>query len=468
MQQLSRRQLLASTVAAGAIGAGASLPLLGRSTLAAPAAPIQARTGVIEVNGRPATVFGLMRPDGSHGLVAEAGEHFRVRLENQLTEDTLIHWHGLTPPWQQDDVPGLSQAPIGPGGSYDYDFPLERPGTNWIHSHHGLQEQRLMAAPLIVRDPAESGADMQEVVVLFHDFTFRVANEILTDLQGGPGAAGHGPGHGPGPRRMMDAAMPAPAMDHGGGHAGMDHAVMSHGAMGAGRAHLHDVDYEAFLANDRTLGDPEVFRVEHGGRVRLRLINAATATNFCIDLDTLEGRLIAVDGMQVEPLTGRRFPFAIARRLDILLELPPSEGACPIFAVREGEPARTGFVLATRRGSLSKLPGEAGEPAAPVDLALERRLRALPACRTAGPTGRAASSSPRRPVTSACSTARCTAHMRRWRSGMASGSRSPSSTGPAWRIRCICMAITSRWWRSTASDSAAPCATPSSFRRTAA
>jgi FtsP/CotA-like multicopper oxidase with cupredoxin domain len=334
----------------------------GSSALAAQATAIRAGTRVIEVNGRPATVFGLTQPDGSHGLVAQAGQRLRVKLESQLEEETLIHWHGLTPPWQQDGVPGLSQAPLGAGGSYDYDFPLARPGTNWMHSHHGLQEQRLMAAPLIVRDPAEAGEDLQEVVVLFHDFTFQDPGEILAGLQGG--------GH------SGMAGMPAPGMDSSGGHGGMDHSAMGHGTMGAPAAHLHDVNYDAFLANDRTLDDPEVFRVERGGRVRLRLINGATATNFWLDLDSLEGRLVAVDGMPVEPVTARRFEFAIAQRLDIVLELPQSEGAWPVFAVREGERARTGFILATRDASIGKIPTEAGEPAAPVGLDLESRLRA--------------------------------------------------------------------------------------------
>jgi len=373
MRHLSRRQFLASVAAAGAAGALPALLTPGRPARAASATTIRVGTRVIEVNGRPATVFGLTRPDGGHGLITEAGRQFRVRLENHLDEETLIHWHGLTPPWRQDGVPGLSQAPLAPGEAFDYDFPLERPGTNWMHSHHGLQEQRLMAAPLIVRDPAEAGADVQDVVVLFHDFTFRDPAEMLAGLQGGGhGAAGHAAGHGGAGifRRMMERVMPAQGMDHGAGH-----GAMAPGAMAG--VHLHDVDYDAFLANDRTLDDPEVFRVERGGRVRLRLINGATATNFWLDLDRLEGRLVAVDGMPIEPLAGRRFEFAIAQRLDILLDLPSGEGAWPFFAVREGERARTGFVLATRDGTLAKLPAEGGEAAAPVGLGLERRLRAL-------------------------------------------------------------------------------------------
>jgi len=373
MQYPSRRRFLASAAAVGAIAAAPSLLVPTHPARAATAATIQVDTRVIEVKGRAASVFGLTQPDGTHGLIADAGHRFRVRLENRLDEETLIHWHGLTPPWQQDGVPHLSQPPLAPGAAYDYDFPLDRPGTNWMHSHHGLQEQRLMAAPLIVRDPAEASADMQDIVVLFHDFTFRDPDEILAVLQGGGHAAGHGAAQdSPGLlHRMMQRVMPMRGMDHGAGHGGM-----GQGSMGAGMAHLHDVEYDAFLANDRTFDDPEVFRVERGGRVRLRLINGATATNFWLDLDRLEGRLIAVDGMPVAPVTGRRFEFAIAQRLDILLDLPQDEGTWPIFAVREGERARTGFVLATVHGAVEKVAGDASDKSGPVGLALERRLRA--------------------------------------------------------------------------------------------
>ena len=394
MPIVSRRRFLASSSIAGLASVAPSLLLPSAPAYAASATTIRAGTRVIEVGGRAASVFALTQPDATHGLVTQAGERFRVRLENRLDEETLIHWHGLTPPWQQDGVPHLSQAPLAPGAAYDYDFALERPGTNWMHSHHGLQEQRMLAAPLIVRDPAEAGADLQEIVVMLHDFTFRDPDEILSGLQGGGhgagahAAMGHGAArdggagaaqHSPGlVRRMVDSVTSKLGMEHGAGHQGMDHGAMGHGAMGHGQGvvHLHDVEYDAFLANDRTLDDPQVFRVEPGARVRLRLINAATATNFWIDLDRLEGRLIAVDGMPVEPLSGRRFEFAIAQRLDFMLELPRGEGAWPIFALREGERARTGFVLATPGGAIRKASGQADEPAAPVGLALESRLRA--------------------------------------------------------------------------------------------
>ncbi|MCG5481062.1 MAG: multicopper oxidase domain-containing protein [Ensifer alkalisoli] len=376
MPHLSRRQFLTSCAAAGMAAASPSLLVPARHASAAPATLIRAGTRTIEVNGRAATVYGLMQANGSLGLVAEAGGPFRVRLENGLDEETAIHWHGLTPPWKQDGVPDVSQALLSPGAGHDYDFLLKRAGTNWMHSHHGLQEQRLLAAPLIVRDPGEAREDVQEVVVLFHDFTFRDSAEVLAGLQGGGQAA------------QATAQAQAAPMDH----AAMGHAAMGHGApapaaagghSGGGGvaapagAHLNDVEYDAFLANDRTLDDPEVFRVERGGRVRLRLINGAAATNFWIDLGGLEGRLIAVDGMPVEPVRGRRFEFAIAQRLDIVLDLPKNEGAWPIFAIREGERARTGFILATSAGAVERAGGEADEAADAVGLALEGKLRAV-------------------------------------------------------------------------------------------
>ncbi|RWK43723.1 multicopper oxidase domain-containing protein [Mesorhizobium sp.] len=373
MPHLSRRRFLTSCAAAGAAAASGSLLMPARPAFATPATLIRAGTRTIDVNGRAATVYGLMQTNGMHGLIAEAGRPFHVRMENGLDEETLIHWHGLTPPWQQDGVPGVSQALLSPGAAHNYDFLLKQAGTNWMHAHHGLQEQGLLAAPLIVRDPAEAREDVQEVVVLFHDFTFRDPAEVLAGLQ----AVGHG------------AQAQAPAMDHGAmGHAAMGgasapaaggkHGGHDGGGQGAAApAHLNDVEYDAFLANDRTLDDPEVFRVERGGRVRLRLINGAAATNFWIDLGGLEGQLIAVDGMPVEPIRGRRFEFAIAQRLDIALDLPKNEGAWPIFAVREGERTRTGFILATSTGLVERAGGEADEATADVGLALEVKLRAV-------------------------------------------------------------------------------------------
>ena len=47
---------------------------------------------------------------------------------------------------------------------------------------------------------------------------------------------------------------------------------------------LNDVTYDAFLANRRTLADPEVVKVEPGGQVLLRVINASSMSSYHFDL----------------------------------------------------------------------------------------------------------------------------------------------------------------------------------------
>ena len=325
-----------------------------RPAIARGVTDISIGTRVIEVKGKAATVFGLMQPDGQRGLILNAGERFRVRLGNDTGEPALIHWHGLTPPNAQDGVPGVTQPPLPPGESYDYDFPIALPGTNWMHSHHVLQEQRLMAAPLIVRDPAEAALDEQEVVVMLHDFMFQPPEEVLAAL-----AKGMSHDHG--------------AMNHG--TAGTDTGMSMPSASVAGD--LNDVAHDAFLANDRTLDDPETIRVERGQRVRLRIINAAASTNFLIDLGALTGALTDVDGRPIVAVTGSRFPLAVAQRADIRMTLPAAEGAWPVLFQREGDVVRTGIVLATKNGAVGKIAEAAHHPIGAIEREASMRYESI-------------------------------------------------------------------------------------------
>lgn len=368
MFALSRRHLLTS-VATTLIGAALSAKFSARAATAAEADAILLRVDsrTIDINGQSAKVFGLQQPNGTPGILTKAGERFRVRLENRSDQPTLIHWHGLLPPYGQDGVPDLPQPLLPAGQAYDYDFPLETPGTHWMHAHT-LQEQELLAAPLIVEDPAESGLDEQQVVVLLHDFSFKAPEELLAGLKGGQasaGMAGHGGASDMGTKPMDGMKM------------GTDMQGMSHQGMPGMTMDLNDITYDAYLANDRTLSDPEIFRVERGGVVRLRLINGATATAFWIQLGDLDGQAIAVDGNPITPVAGRMFPLGMGQRIDIRLQLPRTEGVWPILAQREGAVERTGFLLATKDGAIRRLALISEQPTPPLDLALETELAAV-------------------------------------------------------------------------------------------
>jgi FtsP/CotA-like multicopper oxidase with cupredoxin domain len=360
---LSRRTVLSSAVAAALVPEVAAAQTGG----AAPTI-LRVQRRSIEVNGKSASVLGIGQPAGTQGLVTAIGRHFRTRVENQLDVPTLIHWHGLTPPWQQDGVPGISAPPIPPGGSADYDFPLNFGGTFFMHSHEGLQEQLLLAAPLIIHDDRDRPGE-QEVVVLLADFSFTPPEQILEGLRKGEGMA----------------MAPAASMQPSGGMKAMSGMAMPASTPAQGMAmsgnsaapDLNDVKYDAFLANDRTLADPDVIRVEPGGTVLLRVINSSSMSSYHVDLGTLSGELIAVDGFRVQPVTAKVFPISVAQRLDIRLALPRTPASYPILAVLEGERSQTGVILQAGPAAVGRVAEQAPMASPALTLDLERRLRAV-------------------------------------------------------------------------------------------
>lgn len=349
---MNRRTLLSGAACATTLSfAGLS----SRFALAGGATSLSVDNRTIEVNGKAAKVYGLVGPGGQSGLSFNAGDTFDVLLHNRLAEETMIHWHGLTPPNKFDGVPNMPMPLLKAGEQRSYSFPVGSGGTNWMHAHT-LQEQALLAAPLIVRTAEDRVADEQEVVILLHDFSFKPATEILADLKKGSGG------------QMSHGNMDMTGTDT----SGMDMSGMNMGGMD-----LNDIAYDAYLANDRTLDDPEIIKAENSGRIRLRIINGATATGFTIDTGELDASLIAVDGQPIVPVTGRRFPLAMGQRADLRIQLPKAGGVFPILALREGAPERTGIIVVTPGASVERI-APVGTVAGPVlDLMLEQQLTAV-------------------------------------------------------------------------------------------
>ena len=214
-----------------------------------------------------------------------------------------------------------------------------------------------MAAPLIIRDQRDR-PDQQEVILMLADFSFTPPEQIFEELKKGGMSSMAGP--------------PAPAS------ADMKGMTMAPGMKmdAAAKPDLNDVTYDAFLANDRTLGDPDVVKVEPGGRVLLRVINSSSMSAYHVDLGQLDGELIAVDGFRVAPMKARRFPIAVAQRLDIRLAIPRTPAAHPVLALLEGENKQTGIVLQSGRAPVARIADTASTASPALTLDLESRLRA--------------------------------------------------------------------------------------------
>jgi FtsP/CotA-like multicopper oxidase with cupredoxin domain len=196
--KMDRREFLRVGARSGVMLAGGSSALLNAcvSSGADPLGPDGARYGVLyhpprvrpeglRLTGRATTAEiapGLDSPilswgDGPVGPTIEArtGQRVTILMQNELSEPTIAHWHGLRPPEAMDGHPRFA---VGPGRSYAYDFEVgERAGTYWYHSHAhmrtGPQIYYGLAGLFIVRDDIEAVLDLpaaeRELLLVLQD-----------------------------------------------------------------------------------------------------------------------------------------------------------------------------------------------------------------------------------------------------------------------------------------------------------
>ncbi|MCB1080412.1 MAG: multicopper oxidase domain-containing protein, partial [Chlamydiia bacterium] len=208
-------------------------------------------------------------------------------------------------------------------------FEVVQNGTFWMHSHFGLQEQKLMAAPLILL-PAKK-EPYRDVIALFESFTFQSIEEVWLGLR----------------KEFMEMRQKK------GGNWMPD---LNPPQMNDETPDLNDVDFDAFLTNRKTLENPDIQSVQPGETLRLRLINGSVGTGFHIDLGKLEGKILAVDGNPIIPISLNKFPLATAQRADVLVTIPQEGGIFPIFAQGQGTQMRTGLILKTTDGETPTYP----------------------------------------------------------------------------------------------------------------
>lgn len=272
--RLNRRQFIAATAASTVLGAGR-----------APAAETgELRARVAEIQLLPEE-YGLTRIWGFDGIapgpeirVAKGGR-VRKRLMNELPDATSTHWHGIRIDNAMDGVAGLTQEPIAPGASFDYDFVAPDAGTYWYHAHKRSFEQvaRGLHGALIVEEPEPIDIDREEVLILddwlIDPETAQIANNF--------------------------------------------------GAM-------HDLSHAGRLGNYVTTnGTYNLTKtVRRNERQRLRLINAAGARIFRLGLKGLDGWVVALDGMplaQPRPVE-EAFLLAPAQRMDLVVDVTAEVG----------------------------------------------------------------------------------------------------------------------------------------------
>ncbi len=218
------------------------------------------------------------------------GGKVRVNFRNDAGRPGTIHWHGFILPNDMDGVPGITQAAVPNGGSFQYAFNAEPAGTRWYHDHDGAGDVRGLFGAFVVDEPHEEHADKEFVVVL-HD---------VADMKSF--------------RAAMQGRSDAPMTDP------MDSAEML--AMRPGDAMNDEVAYLAHCINGRSYPSGAPLSVNVGDRVRLRILNAnPTETRYL----RLAGHRLTVthtDGNRLEvPVAVDALRLGVAERLDAWFEV---------------------------------------------------------------------------------------------------------------------------------------------------
>jgi len=308
MMLLTRRRFLATATAALAV------PAVPRPPAAAATqreVALRAQTAEVSLVGAPHPDTAVWSFGGSvpgPTIRAARGHPLRIAVDNALETPTSVHWHGLRVPNAMDGVPGLTQAPIRPGERFLYEFAPPDSGSYWYHAHQRGYEQvaRGLYGPLIVEEPEPYPVD-REVVWALDDWRLTGEAAIVDDF-GHPRHASHG------------------------------------GRIG-----------NTVTINGRL---PEELHLAPGERVRLRILNTATARIFALSFGAVTPTVIALDGQPVTPHVPAdgRVVLGPAMRADVVLDAPRTPGTS-VTVVDEGNPRQRYRVTAlTVRDAPAKPP----------------------------------------------------------------------------------------------------------------
>jgi FtsP/CotA-like multicopper oxidase with cupredoxin domain len=274
--QLTRRKLLAG--AAGFAGTAMIPGALFRTARAADGFfEITAGPGKVKLYSEDAAASDLwLYNDGLPGpeIRVRRGERVKVRLINALEEGTSIHWHGVRIDNAMDGVSGLTQEPVPPGGTFEYDFVAPDAGTYWYHAHNKSWNQvgRGLYGPLIIEEDEPVFDPDHDLMLIMDDWRLNDDGRLDTESFGA----------------LMDWA-------HGGR-----------------------------LGNWLTVNGKSnpSFALKAGEAYRIRLVNASNARVLELDADSIGGQVIGYDGQVLtaaEPTTSEALVIAPAQRIDLVV-----------------------------------------------------------------------------------------------------------------------------------------------------
>ena len=259
---------------------------------------------VMELAGKKATLLTTNGQIPAPTLRFVEGDTAIIHVKNNTKGTTSFHWHGIILPNEQDGVPLLTTELIKSGETYTYKFPILQNGTYWYHSHTTFQEQVGLYGAIVIspKEPIKT----KEKVILLSDFTDQNPTNISRLL-----------------KRHTDW------------YAIKRNAIQSYGkAIATGNLgakvwlewkrmpdmDLADVYYDAFLTNGKM--KEEVENIKAGETIRLRVINGSSSSHFWLHFAGGQLKIVAADGIDVEPVEVDKLLIATAETYDIEVTIP--------------------------------------------------------------------------------------------------------------------------------------------------
>lgn len=277
----------------------------------------------IDVAGRLAQLYAFNGRVPGPAMELRAGDDVRLRLRNELSEPTNLHFHGLhvSPEGTADNI--FLQIPAGEELDYVFRVPSRHPaGLFWVHPHlHGMVAKQVslgLAAPFIVRGELDSIPEVaaaREHMLILQDF------ELGSD------------------GRPADPGM---------------------SAMMLGR--------EGSLITVSGRRSPQ-YAIEQDGMVRLRLLNASVSRFYRLAIDEHPMHIIATDGGALATThTVDDLVMAPGERRDVLIQGTRKTGAYRLMNLpydRGSMEMMGGSGMGSRGGMMGGMSGMRGDGAAP-------------------------------------------------------------------------------------------------------
>jgi hypothetical protein len=223
-----------------------------------------------------------------------------------------------------------------PGETQKYEFPLIQSGTYWYHSHTMLQEQSGVYGSIVIEPKERTLEYDSDLVILLSDWTEQKPMNVMRNLKRGNEWYNIKKG----------TATPLSMVIGRGGFG----AQLNFWKQRMEGADIADIYYNAFLNNGQVKTEYPEFKP--GDKVRIRMINGSTSSQFWLTFGGEDPLLVSADGLNVEPVSRNKTFIAIAETYDFIVTIPPA-GKVEIRAMAQDGSGTTSAFLGSGNALLA-------------------------------------------------------------------------------------------------------------------